>query len=100
MNTAQVAREKAIVRVEAGAPKIWKDQALQTVRDLAREFETFTTDEVWERIGSPIEPRAMGAVMRRAQRMGFIKPTMMVKNSTRPQCHARPLRVWKSETRT
>ena len=78
--------------------------ALVTIVMLARRRERFTTDDVWKTIEginpniSPREPRAMGAAMTKAHREGIIQPTAEYVQSTRPQNHARPIRVWRSCT--
>jgi len=94
MNQAQIQRDLAIDRVEAGAPNDWIERAVYVIRQLTRERVFITTDEVWERMDAPPEPRAMGAAMRRAQREGIIRPSDQVRNSNRPACHARPIRIW------
>jgi len=66
---------------------------------LASERQRFTTDEVWARLDPDMrthEPRAMGAMMRQAAKAGLITATDGYEQSTRPECHARPVRVWQS----
>jgi predicted nucleic acid-binding Zn ribbon protein len=43
-----------------------------------------------------VEERALGAIMQRAARQGWIAPTDRTRKSIRPACHARDLRVWRS----
>jgi hypothetical protein len=95
------AREDAITRVDDAASALWKAQALDAVRCVALIREQFTTDAVWfvlEKCGiaGPREPRALGAVMRRAVTEGFCTSTGEVSKSIRTGCHRRPLAVWKS----
>ncbi len=97
MNKAQIQRDLALDRVEAGAPDNWIERAVCVIRQLAKESAFITTDEVWERMDAPPEPRAMGAAMRRAQREGIISPSNQVRNSNRPACHARPIRIWEAK---
>lgn len=94
---AQMQRDIAIDRADQAAPEKWKETALQLVHRLARIKDTLTTDDLWELLDHPPEPRAMGAIMRRASKNGWIQPTNMIVNSKRPQCHARALRVWRSQ---
>jgi hypothetical protein len=91
------ARDEAIQAVDDAAPVEFKDAALDAIRELARESERFTSDDVWPRIPEdvrPPEPRALGAVMVQAQRLGIVRPTKDFRVSNRPQCHANPKRIW------
>lgn len=91
---AAEARDRAIDIVEANMPNDWREEASRIIFRLARTCDEFTTDEVWAGLSQPPEPRALGAVMRQAQRDGWIRPTDRVRNSVRVECHARPVRVW------
>lgn len=91
----QLAAE-AIERVERNADADWIEAAYMAVVRIAAVRAAFTTDQVWAEVGSPREPRAMGAVMRRANREGICKPTDRTRASARPENHARPVRVWES----
>lgn len=93
---AESERDIAIERVEHAAPADWKDSALTLVEALAKRTDTITTDDLWSLLDHPPEPRAMGAIMKRAQKNGWIEPTDRIKKSERPECHARPIRVWRS----
>ena len=94
-------REQGIAQAEGGAPAVALWEAVAVVRLLALRHRTLTTDDVWKRleaIGALTlpEPRALGAVMRRAQRQGYVEPTEEWRLSVRPACHRRPLRIWRS----
>ena len=69
---AAAAREKAIDRVEAGSAE-WQEEALRAVEQLARRKPELTTDDLWRALAPPAEPRAAGAVMRRAVRERLIE---------------------------
>ena len=91
------ARETALQAVERGAPREWKDKALEAVRACCLGNPEFLADLVWQYLEDrPPEPRAMGAVMRKAEKAGYcsktdrFKPTAVVAN------HRAPKRVWKS----
>lgn len=88
-------RDEAVERVGTNADDEWKRRALDAVRVLAESGQNFTSDDVWARVGSPREPRALGAVMRDAQRRELCVPTPDYRPSARPECHARPVRVWR-----
>lgn len=93
-------RDEAIERT-GNANVYFKDQALPMVRDVAKRSEYLTTDDVWLSLRQadvimPTDPRALGAVMKAAQKNQWIAPTDRHKLSQRPACHRRPLRIWKS----
>ena len=102
--TGRELRDQAVEAVGNAADSRWMKCALVTIVMLARRRERFTTDDVWKTIEginpniSPREPRAMGAAMTKAHRDGIIEPTAEYVQSTRPQNHARPIRVWRSCT--
>jgi hypothetical protein len=93
---ALAAREDALARAREGAGEGWMRDALEAVGRLARERREFTTDEVWQAVEAPAEPRAMGAVMCEAARRGLAEATDRTRRSCRVACHARPVRVWRS----
>jgi hypothetical protein len=100
MNTlfdAEEARDQAIARVEANAPEGWVQRARDTVNLIALSRFDFTTDEVWDALGEdrPPEPRALGAVMKSMARDGYIRATGEYRKSSRVDCHARPVAVWR-----
>lgn len=91
---AVAARDAAIATAGAGAPEAWMRNARQVVTQLAERGAEFTTDAIWQRLPQPPEPRAMGAVMAWAADQGLVIATDRTVPSTRPECHARPVRVW------
>jgi hypothetical protein len=98
-NSAEVARDEAVARVEEHASADWLAAAATAVGMLAMFYPEFTTDDVWEclvEVEATHEPRALGPVMMKAARRGLIRKTDRVQNSRRPQCHARPVAVWSS----
>lgn len=95
---AQQARDVAMEQVDEAADALWKADALEAVRLLAICQAEITTDDVWEYINPPREPRAMGPIMNRAQKLGYIEATDRTRQSERERCHARPLRIWRSLT--
>ena len=96
----QIIQEQAVDSARRGVDPNWYETALRGVRVLARKNQYLTSDDVWEWI-RPLqiqsrEPRAMGAVMRSSRFDEIIAPTSDFRTSTRPACHGRPIRVWKS----
>jgi predicted SPOUT superfamily RNA methylase MTH1 len=93
---AIAARDEAVERVGRAAPAEWYGYALAVVQRLAERLDDFTTDDVWQALTvRPPEPRALGAVMVTAKNAGLIEPTDRTRQSSRPECHARPVRVWR-----
>ena len=94
------ARDKAIEQVERNADPLWKRNAWSVIVMFARTGQPFTTDDVWEfmhqnGMETPREPRAMGAVIANACREKIIESTDRYVQSQRPECHRRPIRVWR-----
>jgi len=90
----------AIKKADDHANAEWKEAALDIVRVLSFSTERFTTDDVWEYLESAgrttHEPRAMGAIMRKAVKEGYIRSTGEFVKSRRPECHCRPVAVWEA----
>lgn len=98
---APSAKIVAITKVESHADPGWLLQARGAVDAVAHLRDAFTTDDVWEalsqsNIADPREPRAMGAVMRKAQADGLIEPSGVYQQSSREVNHNRPVMIWRS----
>lgn len=96
---AMSARDEAVTRVGDHADVEWVAHILDVIYCLAVSRDTITTDDVWDTVGEVAathEPRALGACMRQAARLGYIRVTDCYTPSARPACHARPVRVWES----
>ena len=94
--------QAAIDRAEAAANPEWICMAKAILVILAKQRREFTTDEIWRslqdaNVGTK-EPRALGALMRKAEKARLIEkiPGKWIK-STRPECHHRPLQVWRGK---
>lgn len=102
---AKRTRDASIKQVGDAADREWKNAALAAVKKVRFAFEEFTTDHVWQQLDAwakagfcaheTHEPRALGAVMQSAKKLGLIVPTDKHTLSVRKECHARPVRVWK-----
>lgn len=90
----EAAADEAIGRAGAAAPPDWTATARATLREVAAGGGEFTTDELWERLPAPPEPRAMGAVIRWGQQQGLISDTGRSRPSVRTECHGRPVSIW------
>ena len=78
----------------AGANTGWVAGRIAVIK-LIRPGTVFSTDRLW--VGAPAigEPRAMGAVIAEAIALGLIKATGEWEKSSRPQCHARDVKIWR-----
>lgn len=90
-------RDRALARVGANADAGFVAEARIAIKRAMMQG-TFTTDDVWALIDprhTTHERRALGAVMKQLQRSGDIVPTDLYVPSARPECHRRPVRVWR-----
>ncbi len=101
---AETARDEAIALVARPADsQAWITEAVAAVRAICQQRGrdgTFTTDALWAllehwNVDPPTEPRALGAAMMQAKRLGLCAPTERTRKSVRVDCHARPVRVWR-----
>lgn len=92
-------KEEAIKRSYDNAKEPWKAAAIWELWSISLRKATLTADDVWLAMeGRPEktdEPSALGGVMRKAQRLGFIRPTKEFIPTKLPQRH-RDMRVWVS----
>jgi hypothetical protein len=97
---ANEALDEALNRVDANADEEWKTTALRAVGWLSMTQDRFTTDDVWavlvDREEATHEPRALGPIMLRARKLGYIAGTNDYVLSMRPECHRNPKKVWRS----
>jgi hypothetical protein len=98
-DAADAARDAAIERVAAGQGDLIADLEL-VVLGIAGRYRDFTTDDVWLALGDTAEkldePRVLGAVIRTLVLKDKIRPTGLYRNSRRPACHSRPVKVWRA----
>lgn len=91
-------KKDGMARSEDHAAPDWSAEVDQAVLRAAKRSLLFTTDDVWGELilteATTHDPRAMGPAMRRACAAGWCSPTDDYRQSTRPACHQRPLRVW------
>jgi hypothetical protein len=95
------AQREAIERVDKNADPQWKIDMLEAVKSVAARLVKFTSDDVWEELANKSdsethEPRALGAIMKKAASLGIVVGTSEYQPSKRVACHARPVRVWTS----
>lgn len=93
----------AIQQAEDHADHDWLYDAFNAVQQLAQHRATLSTDDVWKYLNdrsltSTHEPRALGAIMRRAAKEKIIRKTGTYATSKRAECHNRPVMIWQSLT--
>lgn len=98
---AQDKRDEGMARAEEHAPESWLTQAGNAIAVVARLRREFTSDAVWAllahwKVPPPHEPRALGPAMKRAMREHICRSTGHYIPSTRAECNARPIMVYKS----
>jgi len=93
-------RDQAMEQVEQSAEEEWKEVAYDTVIEVARVRQTFTADDVQEKLDKkPVhthELRALGPVMLRAARDHVIEDSGTFTRTTQVKCHRMPRRIWRS----
>lgn len=94
--TAAAARDDALERVEAAADAAWFDMAWKALVAYLRRHEQFFVDDFWSETELPVprEARALGPLVRRAVRAGYLKKTGGYRPSVRSHMTAKP--IWRS----
>jgi hypothetical protein len=96
---AKEQRDDGIRRVSEHAKEEFRFHAEAAIRRAAERHRELIVDSVWEEFPTEItthDYRAMGPVMKWAQRQGWIVPTDRIRSSARVTCHANPRRIWLS----
>lgn len=93
LDDALEARDRALHLVSDHADPEWLAEALEAVYRTAERLPYFHVDSVWLDAGltTTVENRAMGAVMRRAARLGWISKTDRVAASARSHGSGKPI---------
>ena len=97
--TGQAARDAAMAQIHDNTKVAWKEAALDAIQQTARLHSEFIVDDVWDYLETDEEiedQRAIGPLMRVAQREGWIEPSGKFKPSRVVSHHATPRRIWKS----
>jgi hypothetical protein len=93
----QEAARVAIKRADDNADEDWKRRAFAVGRSLAHRLPKFCSDHLWDAdLEKPREARALGAVMQRLAREGFIEATGEFVKTRQSGRHAADVRVWRS----
>lgn len=93
--------DEAIRRVDENADEGWKRAADQVVWEWSQSFREFTTDDVMESLDAlgvtTHDNRALGPVMRRMIRKGFIQEVGMTRSRRR---HGARIPIYAGKPRT
>jgi len=92
-------REIAIAQVDENEVDEWKERALEAVQMCAEKNETFIVDDVWKELDPSDAPHirdAIGPVMRRAVKAGYMEATDRHRPSESLTAHGLQRRVWRS----
>lgn len=93
-------REDAIERVEAHAAPTFAELALAAIKRVAEARDRFIVDTVWVELDGAAgthDNRAMGPIMLKARKNGWIAPTNEYMPSAQTRCHGNPRRIWLSK---
>lgn len=90
--------ERAATAQDRRSPN-WQDRAIALLSIYLISHDTFITEDfrIWATdngLDEPQEPRAYGAVIRRAKDSGMIKATGNYRQTTNIKSHSRPMMVW------
>lgn len=102
VEAAKAERDEAIDRSDQNADPAWREAYYTALCDVARVKETFTADDVWERLAevehtaNTKDNRAAGGIIMRAKKDGIIRLTDRVEPSRRKHCHRMLQRVYES----
>lgn len=95
----EIIKDRAVYAAGAFANSDWLTEAESAIKMLCRLGDDFTGDDVWRLLaGTSVttpEPRALGAVITKFAREGYIFPTGYYRKSIRKESHRRPLAVWR-----
>ena len=100
LKKGQAARDAAMDESSGGANEAWKEATLDAIHRTAKRRDTLIVDDIWAHFHSSEttkDLRAVGPLMRVAQREGWIVPTSEFRPSYVPSHHATPRRVWVSK---
>ena len=88
-------RDDGVAAVRAATATGWRLHVDQAITDLAAAGVLFTAEDVRELAGDPLgsSPNALGGAIHAAARAGLIQ-AVGYRQATRPEAHARVLRVW------
>src|SRR5690554_6727734 len=92
---AAVRRHDGLVAVEANADDEWKAKALRAIERHLRDHAEFFVDDLWAAgLERPAESRALGPVILKAAREGWMRKTGGYRPSVASNGSPKP--VWKS----
>ena len=100
LESSIIARDAAMQQVEEHARTKWQIAAMYAIWATAQGYHDFIVDMVWTFMPEGVtthENRAMGPMMVRAAKAGWITPTDQYRLSERVTSHRNPRRIWVSQ---
>jgi len=92
-------RDQALAQVAGNAHQDERESVERALDAVVSRGGRFTTDAVIAEMGDLYrglrEPRLLGAILQAWRSAGRIIPTGEYQRSTRRECHARPVMVWR-----
>ena len=97
----RAARDVGMARAKAAANPAWVEGVWECIKDIARQQAELSSDDIFrladERgVEATHENRALGPLMKQAEREGYIEATQKFIDSERTSKHLSPIRVWRS----
>jgi hypothetical protein len=103
----QIRKANGMRRAQDHADREWTAAVKHAIWTTARELESFTADDVWERFdrinthGSTTHLRdAIGPLLKAVATEGAMHGSTELRRSRRPGSHGNPIMVWKSKVHT
>lgn len=92
--------DEAVDRGYEHAHELWKEYAIDCVEQVCLSKEEFTMDEVRDLVRNcphkTHDLRAMGGIIKKAQKMKWCESTGEIRHSKNVIAHGTPIHVWKS----
>jgi len=96
----EIAKLEGVAHAETGSGAEWQALALAHVKRLAESHAFLVSDDLWASgLTEPGDSRALGAVMVKAKRLGYVAPTLQFVLTHQVSRHHAPIRVWRSKLR-
>ena len=96
-DAGEVGKLHGISNAEHGSGHEWQAAAVDAVRSLAVRHPFLCSDDIWAAgLPDPGEPRALGAAMTSARKLGLVVPTKIFVLTHQATRHRAPVRVWRS----
>jgi hypothetical protein len=94
-------RDEGMARAAAAANPAWVAGVWECIKDIARQQPELSSDDIFRladerKVEATHENRALGPLMKQAEKEGYIEATQKFIDSERTSKHLSPIRVWRS----